>query len=162
MRMSRACRATLLRFWMKVAIPPSATATMRGARRCGVPVSWRKRWARCSRLLCLMRNRGCITSGAGTTAQFGKKSLESRMTGHTRGGFQIRILSNSWKLSFNISYYKRKTRSGKTLCYPAAASSCTYAIEPPCTGWEARRCKRLALYLGVPPYSILPLLTTNY
>ena len=32
--------------------------TMRGVRRCGVPVSWRKRWARCSRLgiagMCLM------------------------------------------------------------------------------------------------------------
>ena len=69
MRMSRACRATLLRFWMKVAIPPSATATMRRVRRCGVPVSWRKRWARCSRSaiadMCLMRKLGCTTSGVG-------------------------------------------------------------------------------------------------
>ena len=58
MRMSRACRAILLQFWMRMAIPSSATATMRGARRFGVPANWRKRWARCSRLgiadMCLM------------------------------------------------------------------------------------------------------------
>ena len=45
--------------------------TMRGARRCGVLVSWRKRWARCSRLgiagMCLMRRRGCTICGVGTT-----------------------------------------------------------------------------------------------
>ena len=65
------CPANLPQFWMKMAIPSSATATMRGARRCGVPASWQKRWARCSRSgiagMCLMRRRGCITCGAGTT-----------------------------------------------------------------------------------------------
>ena len=73
MRMSRACRATLLQFWMKVAISSLATATMRGARRCGVPANWRKRWARCSRSaiagMCLMRRRGCTICGAGTIVQ---------------------------------------------------------------------------------------------
>ena len=73
MRMSRACRAILLRFWMRMAIPPSATATMRGARRCGVPVSWRRRWARCSRSaiagMCTTKKRGCIICVVGTTIQ---------------------------------------------------------------------------------------------
>ena len=54
---------------MKVAIQSSATATMRGARRCGVPVNWRRRWARCSRLgiagMCLMRKLGCTICGVG-------------------------------------------------------------------------------------------------
>ncbi len=67
MRMSRACRAILLRFWMRMAMRSSATVTMRGARRCGVLVSWRRRWARCSRLgiagMCLMRKRGCTICG---------------------------------------------------------------------------------------------------
>ena len=69
------CPATLLRFWMKVAIQSSATATMRGARRCGVLANWRKRWARCSRLgiagMCLMRKRGCIICGAGIITRNG-------------------------------------------------------------------------------------------
>ena len=63
------CPANLLRFWMRMAMPSSATATMRGARRCGVPVSGRKRWARCSRSaiagMCSMRKRGCIISKVG-------------------------------------------------------------------------------------------------
>ena len=79
MRMSRACRAILLRFWMKRAIPSSATATMRGARRCGAPVSWRRRWARCSRLgiagMCLMRKRGCTICGVGTIGRNGADFL---------------------------------------------------------------------------------------
>ena len=48
---------------------------MRGARRCGVPVNWRKRWARCSRSaiagMCLMRRRGCIICGVGTIIRGG-------------------------------------------------------------------------------------------
>ena len=64
------CPANLPQFWMKMAIPSSATATMRGVRRCGVPVSWRKRWARCRRSaivgMCLTRKRGCTICGAGT------------------------------------------------------------------------------------------------
>ena len=56
-----------------MAMPLLATATMRGGRRCGVPVNWRKRWARCSRLgiagMCLMRRRGCTICGAGTIVQ---------------------------------------------------------------------------------------------
>ena len=75
MRMSRACRAILLRFWMRMAMPSSATATMRGARRCGVPANWRKRWARCSRLgiagMCLMRKLGCTICGVGTIIRSG-------------------------------------------------------------------------------------------
>ena len=67
------CPATLLQFWMRMAIPLSATATMRGARRCGALVNWRRRWARCSRLgiagMCLMRRRGCTICGAGTIVQ---------------------------------------------------------------------------------------------
>ena len=46
----------------------------------------------------------------------------------------IGLLANSWKPSFSISHYKRKARSGRVVWYPAAVSSCTYAIEPPCTG----------------------------
>ena len=69
------CPANLLRFWMRMAIRSSATAMMRGARRCGVPVSWRKRWARCSRLgiagMCLMRRWGCTICGAGTIIRGG-------------------------------------------------------------------------------------------
>ena len=69
------CPANLLRFWMRMAMPSSATATMRGARRCGVPASWRRRWARCSRLgiagMCLMRRRGCTICGAGTIMHSG-------------------------------------------------------------------------------------------
>ena len=69
------CPANLLQFWMRMAIPSSATATMRGARRCGVPVSWRRRWARCSRLgivgMCLMRKLGCTICGAGTIMHSG-------------------------------------------------------------------------------------------
>ena len=53
-----------------VALLDSATATMRGVRRCGALVSWRRRWARCSRLgiagMCLMRRRGCTICGVGT------------------------------------------------------------------------------------------------
>ena len=52
-----------------VALLDSATATMRGARRCGVPVSWRRRWGRSTRLgiadMCLMRRRGCTICGVG-------------------------------------------------------------------------------------------------
>ena len=59
----------------EMAIQSSATATMRGARRCGAPVNWRKRWARCSRLgiagMCLMRKRGCTISGVGTIIRGG-------------------------------------------------------------------------------------------
>ena len=75
MRMSRACRAILLQFWMKVAMRSSATATMRGARRCGALVNWRRRWARCSRLgiagMCLMRKRGCTICGVGSISRGG-------------------------------------------------------------------------------------------
>ena len=67
------CPAILLQFWMRMAIPSSATATMRGARRCGALVNWQRRWARCSRLgiagMCLMRRRGCTICGAGTIIQ---------------------------------------------------------------------------------------------
>ena len=60
------CPANLLRFWMRMAIRSSATAMMRGARRCGVPVSWRKRWARCSpsgiAATSMTKKRGCIIS----------------------------------------------------------------------------------------------------
>ena len=63
------CPANLLQFWMRMAIPSSATATMRGVRRCGALVNWRRRWARCSRLgiagMCLMRRRGCTICGVG-------------------------------------------------------------------------------------------------
>ena len=69
------CPAILLRFWMRMAIRSSATATMRGAHRCGVPVNWRRRWARCSRLgiagMCLMRRRGCTICGVGTIIRGG-------------------------------------------------------------------------------------------
>ena len=75
MRMSRACRAILLRFWMKMATPSLATATMRGARRCGALVNWRKRWAGCSRLgiagMCLTRRRDCTICGVGTIIRGG-------------------------------------------------------------------------------------------
>ena len=58
-----------------MAIPLSATATMRGARRCGALVNWRKRWARCSRLgiagMCSMRKRGCTICGVGTIIRGG-------------------------------------------------------------------------------------------
>ena len=60
------CPANLLRFWMRMAIRSSATAMMRGARRCGVPVSWRKRWATCSpsgiAATSMTKKRGCIIS----------------------------------------------------------------------------------------------------
>ena len=63
------CPVALLQFRMRMAIPLSATATMRGVRRFGVLVSWRKRWARCSRLgiagMCLMRKLGCTICGVG-------------------------------------------------------------------------------------------------
>ena len=69
------CPAILLQFWMRMAIPSLATATMRGARRCGAPVNWRRRWARCSRLgiagMCLMRRRGCTICGVGTIIRGG-------------------------------------------------------------------------------------------
>ena len=69
------CPAILLQFWMRMAIPSSATAMMRGARRCGAPVNWRRRWARCSRLgiagMCLTRRRGCTISGVGTIIRGG-------------------------------------------------------------------------------------------
>ena len=47
-----------LQFSMRMEMLLLVICTMRGARRCGVPVSWRKHWARCSRLgiadMCLM------------------------------------------------------------------------------------------------------------
>ena len=65
------CPAILLQFWMRMAIPLSATATMRGARRCGALVNWRRRWARCSRLgiagMCLTRRRDCTIFVIGIT-----------------------------------------------------------------------------------------------
>ena len=79
----------------------------------------------------------CCNSGLALSQRFReetRRELESRTIRHTSVHFQIGLLANSWKPSFNISYYKRKTRNGRTLYYPAAASSCTYAIEPPCTG----------------------------
>ena len=58
-----------LQFLMRMEMLLLVICTMRGARRCGVPVSWRKRWARCSRLgiagMCLMRKRGCTICGVG-------------------------------------------------------------------------------------------------
>ena len=58
-----------------MAIPLSATATMRGVRRCGVLANWQKRWGRCSRLgiagMCLMRKQGCTICGAGTIIRSG-------------------------------------------------------------------------------------------
>ena len=86
------CPATLLQFWMKMAIPPSATATMRGARRCGVLVSWRRRWARCSRSatagMCLTRKRGCTICGVGTIIRSG-------------GGLLMRIIQSFLMLREN-------------------------------------------------------------
>ena len=38
-----------LQFLMRMEMLLLVICTMRGARRCGVPVSWRRRWARCSR-----------------------------------------------------------------------------------------------------------------
>ena len=62
-----------LQFLMRMEMLLLVICTMRGARRCGVPVSWRRRWARCSRLgiagMCLMRRRGCTICGAGTIVQ---------------------------------------------------------------------------------------------
>ena len=64
-----------------MAIPSSATATMRGVRRCGAPVNWRRRWARCSRLgiagMCLMRRRGCTICGAGTIIRGGGRFVNA-------------------------------------------------------------------------------------
>ena len=58
-----------LQFLMRMEMLLLVICTMRGARRCGVPVSWRRRWARCSRLgivgMCLMRKLGCTICGVG-------------------------------------------------------------------------------------------------
>ena len=58
-----------LQFLMRMEMLLLVICTMRGARRCGVPVSGRKRWARCSRSaiagMCSMRKRGCIISKVG-------------------------------------------------------------------------------------------------
>ena len=60
------CPANLLRFWMRMAIRSSATAMMRGARRCGVPASWPEHWALCSpsgiAATSMTKKRGCIIS----------------------------------------------------------------------------------------------------
>ena len=58
-----------LQFLMRMEMLLLVICTMRGARRCGVPVSWRRRWARCSRLgivgMCLMRKLGFTICGVG-------------------------------------------------------------------------------------------------
>ena len=58
-----------LQFLMRMEMLLLVICTMRGARRCGVPVSWRRHWARCSRLgivgMCLMRRLGCTICGVG-------------------------------------------------------------------------------------------------
>ena len=58
-----------LQFLMRMEMLLLVICTMRGARRCGVPVSWRRRWARCSRSaiagMCLTRKLGCTICGVG-------------------------------------------------------------------------------------------------
>ena len=81
-----------------MAIPSSATATMRGAHRCGVLVSWRKRWARCSRSgiagMCLMRRQGCTICGVGTI---------------------IRVVDG---LLMRIRLSQRSRKAASTICFP--------------------------------------------
>ena len=58
-----------LQFLMRMEMLLLVICMMRGARRCGALVNWRRRWARCSRSaiagMCLMRKLGCTTSGVG-------------------------------------------------------------------------------------------------
>ncbi len=64
-----------LQFLMRMEMLLLVICTMRGARRCGALVSWRKRWARCSRSaiagMCLTRRRGCTICGVGIITRNG-------------------------------------------------------------------------------------------
>ena len=60
-----------LQFLMRMEMLLLVICTMRGARRFGVQASWRRRWARCSRLgiagMCLTRRRDCTIFVIGIT-----------------------------------------------------------------------------------------------
>ena len=92
------CPANLLRFWMRMAIPSSATATMRGARPLARVGLWRRRWGLCSRSaiagMCSMRRRGCTICGVGT------------------------ITRNGAGLLMRMRLSQRSRKAASTICFP--------------------------------------------